>query len=195
MPRTGEYPSGPRRIIIWNNGNEPWYIEDESGRTVSSGITIFSPELITHEFGHVISNEWAAREAAESSDSRQLSQRFFTSYYNGNYARQLDAIRVDTSGTFAYLWEPFESGSPNTNPDGTRNRSTGRIYNTRYTVEEFGAEAYAVWIYDKYASSSQQPVGQSVTIDDLVAAQKGFWEAVFSGAIKPGNPITPFDQQ
>lgn len=176
--KAGEYPAGPRRIIIYGNGNVTW----ADGETV-----IFSPELITHEFGHVISNEWAAREAEAGIIARRLSSRFYSNYYGDGSRGRLDVFQIQPRES-VYLWEPFASGAVT-----EEERASGRMYDSRFEVEEFGAEAYAVWIYDKYASGSQQHPGSGLTLDQLVAAQKAFWEAIFSGSIQPGDTITPFE--
>lgn len=67
------------------------------------------------------------------------------------------------------------------------------MYADRFDVEELGAEAYAVWIYDKYNSGTQQHSASGLTVNQLVEAQKNFWEMIFNDDIKPSDTISLFE--
>lgn len=61
-----EYGGGPDypRIIIWNDGKQPW--AERAG-----GHIIFSPYLITHEFGHIITQMGASYSGTDITGKQQ----------------------------------------------------------------------------------------------------------------------------
>lgn len=185
---TSEYLRGPSRIIIWRNGMQTW----------ADGVTvIFSPQLMTHEFGHVLSVEWQGREKRLLGEGqlndvfdRLLSYRFFNNYY-GNLPTSISRGQPDhitINNQDVYLWRPFDSGAPSDNL-----RARGRFYDTRYNnPEELFAEAYAVWVHNQYANGLDIDPVTGLNIDELASVQRQFFERVFSGEYAPGVDIPPF---
>lgn len=174
-----KYPAGPARIIIWKNGTETW----GDRKTV-----IFSPELITHEFGHVISNAW------NPSGSTLASQ--FASYF---YGKGSPDFYGPNTGIGESVWLPFSSGSPlMADP-----RAFGRIYGIRYRFQpdhpnydphekpenqrrddaEVMPEAYAVWVYNYYRYGYVGDPQAEQYINLQIALQQEFWHKVFSNQI------------
>jgi hypothetical protein len=154
----GEYRSGGPRIIIWGNGQVTW----------GSGGVIFSEELITHEFGHVISNAW-------NPSGRSLASAF-GAYFVG-------LVPDFDFAALTPVWESFPTGSPNTDDL----RAFGRFYDTRYVFEgttdrddgEVMPEAYAVWVHGFYKDGSG-----SDYITNQNRLQQRFWRLVFSRRIR-----------
>lgn len=157
-----------RSITIWNNGYSYWPIDANNsgciqGQPTANCTNIFSPQLITHEFGHALSNEVMLTGASLAA--------VFRNQIPGIEEHYVVIDRQEVS-----LWEPFVSGSQNT----TLPRNRGRFYGNRLEEEktsktgELGAEAYTVWVYGAYNEAVRGLPG--VTID----AQEQFWNDYFS---------------
>lgn len=157
-----------RSIIVWNDGYSYWPIDAGNAGCIQSQpspncVNIFSPELITHEFGHALSNELLL-------SNIRIARDFAAIPGLENY---VTVDRVDISA-----WRPFVHGSQNTRDQG----DIGRFYGNRLTSEplsavgEIAAEGYAVWVYDYYNEAARGT--QGINID----GQKEFWNAHFSNA-------------
>lgn len=184
--------SGEIRITIWNSGVYYWPSDMRDEK-----VNVFSPELITHEFGHALTYGWGENNL----------QNLFEVSIEGNPSI------VETAGVVP-VWEPFESGSLLLDP-----RVYGRMYGERgvlnevvkgilavqypdktqgeisdlwdtiqasdlektktlrsqalkIVLDERVAEAYAVWVYDNYNRVN------GVTINSI-DAQIAFWNEIF----------------
>ncbi|MBI5929094.1 MAG: hypothetical protein HY862_07290 [Chloroflexi bacterium] len=157
--RTGT--AGEITITIWGSGNVPWPSEP-------NGTPVFSPELITHEFGHALNYGYG----------QNLLNTLFTDPYLGNPS-------AANQGTQA-VWLPFPAGSHDDDPRTFDVRIYGRMYGNRWNnTDEQTAEAYAVWVYSFYTLENLDVIDSSsqATICDMIQRQQAFWDAIFSGRI------------
>lgn len=157
-----------RSIVIWNNGYSYWPIDAGNAGCIQSHpspncVNIFSPELITHEFGHALSNELLL-------SNIRIARDFAAVPGIENY--------VTVGGVDVSAWRPFLHGSQDTDNPG----DIGRFYGNRLITEplsavgEIAAEGYAVWVHDYYNEAARSTSG--INID----GQKQFWNAHFNNA-------------
>ncbi len=190
-----EETQGGLKITIWNSGVYYWPSD-----TREAPVNVFSPELVTHEFGHALIYGWGEHNL----------QNLFEGSIEGN-----PSVITTQTGTEVAIWNPFEAGSPDT----SRIRAYGRMYGgrgildeaikailsaenpqmsqeqiselwisiqtqeperalsyqseaLRAIVDERTAEAYAIWVYNNYNRI------EGIT-SDSVNKQVAFWDAIF----------------
>jgi hypothetical protein len=176
----GLVPDGEIHITIYENGTTSWIGQDTP---------IFSPELITHEFGHAF--------------NYGVGENRLNSLFEGRYVGNPSALEVGTAPNQEHVsvWEPFPSGAVSEDEDDPR--SIGRMYFNRWlspdgatiNTDERFAEAYAVWAhhydptapegYNGYLDLEASPLPDDIKmrLQEAISDQIAFWEAIFSGQI------------